>query len=122
MSALYLPVQAVFGDLHWAFSFFSLLLGLFGFLMWSAAPQAKEHTTRLRQSGRPGVTEIIVAERIDPADGSADSFVRTLRISGADVPSFEAAYRGDYEERFQVGARFSAVVDPSETSFTLRRL
>ncbi|MER6961284.1 MULTISPECIES: hypothetical protein [unclassified Streptomyces] len=42
-----------------------------------------------------------MAERIDPADGSADSSVRTLRISGADVLSIDATHKSDRGERFQ---------------------
>ncbi|MFD5895162.1 hypothetical protein [Streptomyces sp. NPDC060366] len=118
-SAPVLPALAVFGDLHWAWSFFSLLMVLSGSVIWSDTAEAKADTARLRQSGRPAVAEIIAAERVDPGDGSADISVLTLRISGADVPAFEAAYRCDHEDRFRVGASFEAVVDPSDNLFTL---
>ncbi|MCX5346006.1 hypothetical protein [Streptomyces atratus] len=118
--ALALPAETVFGDLYWAWSLFSLLLGLIGLLMWFQAVQTKEDTTRLQQSGRPAIAEITAAERGVPADGSADNSVLSLRISGADVPSFDAIYRCNHQERFQVGARFTAVVDPSDNLFTLR--
>ncbi|MEV0775106.1 hypothetical protein [Streptomyces sp. NPDC050428] len=114
-----LPALAVFGDLHWAWSFFSLLMVLSGSVIWSDVAEAKADTARLRQSGRPAVAKIIAAKRVDPEDGSADISVLTLRISGTDVPSFEATYRCDHEERFRVGASFKAVVDPSDNLFTL---
>lgn len=122
VAALVLPAQTIFGDLHWAWSLFSLLLLPFGLLIWSQSGQAKKDTERLRQSGRPATAEILAAERDVPADGSADTSVLTLRISGVDVPSFDATYRCNYEERFQVGARVPAVVDPADNLFTLRRV
>lgn len=117
-----LPVLAVLGELHWAWSFFSLLMVLGGFAVWSEAVRTKEDTARLRKSGRPAVAKVIAAKRVDPGDGSADLSVLTLRIGGADVPPFEAAYNCDHDERFRAGASFKAVVDPSDNLFTLRPL
>lgn len=117
-----LPALAVFDGLHWAWSFFSLLMVLSGLVIWSDAIKTKEDTARLRKSGRPAVAKIIDAKRVDPGDGSADTSVLTLRISGADVPSFEATYQCDHDERFRAGASFKAVVDPSDNLFTLRPL
>ncbi|MFK0318051.1 hypothetical protein OG693_21440 [Streptomyces sp. NBC_01259] len=37
-------------------------------------------------------------------------------------PPSEAGYPCDQEERYRVGARFKAVVDPSDNLFTLRPL
>lgn len=122
LSAPVLPALAVFGDLHWAWSLFSLLMVCCGLAIWSEAVKTKKDTARLRRSGRPAVAEIITAKQVDPGDGSADISVLTLRIRGAGVPSFEAAYRCDYDERFRAGASFKAVVDPSDNLFTLRPL
>ncbi|MFJ4903267.1 MULTISPECIES: hypothetical protein [unclassified Streptomyces] len=38
------------------------------------------------------------------------------------TPPFEAGYPCDHEERYRVGARFKAVVDPSDNPFTLKPL
>lgn len=116
------PILAVFDGLHWAWSFFSLLMILSGLAIWSEAVRTKKDTARLRESGRPAVAQIITAERIDPGDGSADVSVLTVRITGPDVPAFEGTYSCDYDERFRPGSHFKAVVDPSDNLFTLRPL
>lgn len=117
-----LPALAVFDGLHWAWSFFSLLMILSGLAIWSEAVKTKEDTARLRKSGRPAVAQIINAKRVDPGDGSPDLSILTVRISGTDVPPFEATYHCDHDERFRAGASFKAVVDPSDNLFTLRPL
>lgn len=122
VGALVLPALSVFGTLPWAWSLFSPLLVLTGLLVWAEAVRTRQDTSRLRQSGRPAVAEVVAAERTDPGDGSPDVAVLTLRISGADVPSFGATYRCDHDARFKAGARFLAVVDPSDNLFTLRPL
>lgn len=122
LSAPVLPALAVFDGLHWAWSFFSPLMILSGLAIWSEAVKTKKDTARLRRSGRPAVAEIITAEQVDPGDGSADVSVLTVRITGPDVPPFEAPYSCDYDERFRAGAHFKAVVDPSDNLFTLRPL
>lgn len=116
------PALALLGDLHWAWSFFSPLMVLSGCAIWSEAVKTKKDTARLRQSGRPAVAEVITTKRVDPGDGSADISVLTLRISGAGVPTFDAPYQCDHDERFRARRRFRAVVDPSDNLFTLRPL
>ena len=56
------------------------------------------------------------------ADGSADVAHMQLRISGDDVPEFRARYKETHDKAHLVGARFNAVVDPSDNLFTLRPL
>lgn len=43
----------------------------------------------------------------------------SLRISGEDVPPFDATYRVRHRPEHRVGARFEAVVDPTDNLFGL---
>ncbi|WUH92123.1 hypothetical protein OG900_19755 [Streptomyces sp. NBC_00433] len=119
---LVLPALALFGDLAWTWSLFLLLTTPLGFVMWWEADDAKDDTVRLQRSGRRARAELVRLERVDPGDGSPDVAVMRLRISGEGVPDFEATYRCDHEDRFTVGTRFVAVVDPSDNLFTLKPL
>lgn len=93
-----------------------------GFVLWSDAAEHREDTERLLRSGRPAIAEIVGVELVDPGDGSADVAVLRLRISGDDVPAFEATYRGDAQPEFRSGVRLRATVDPADNLFTVRRL
>jgi hypothetical protein len=48
-----------------------------------------------------------------------DTSVLSLRISGHAVPPFDATYRGRHRPEDRVGARFEAVVDPTDNLFAL---
>jgi len=102
---------------------FVLLMGLLGSWMWYEANRARDDTERLLRAGRDAIAEVIDLEVTDPGDGSHDVTRLQLRISGEDVPEFRAVYRDDHDEQaYVVGARFKAVVDPSDNLFTLRPL
>lgn len=106
----------------WAAVLFVIVLLPLGFAIWSDAAEHREDTERLLRAGRPAVAEVIDLELVDPGDGSADVAVLQLRISGEDVPPFEATYRGDKDPALRPGARLYATVDPADNLFTLRRL
>lgn len=100
-----------------------ILMGLLGFVMWYEADEARADTERLLRNGRDAIAEIIDLEVTDPGDGSSDVARLQLRISGEDVPEFRAVYRDDHDTKaYVVGARFKAVVDPSDNLFTLKPL
>lgn len=100
-----------------------LLMGLIGFVMWFEAAEASADTERLLHDGRDAVAEILDLEVTDPGDGSHDIARLQLRISGDQVPEFHAVYRDDHDKNAHVvGARFRAVVDPSDNLFTLKPL
>ncbi|KQV76172.1 hypothetical protein ASC61_14830 [Aeromicrobium sp. Root344] len=101
---------------------FVLVMGLLGSWIWYEADQARDDTRRLRRDGRDAIAEILDLEVTDPGDGSADVARMQLRISGEDVPGFRAVYRDDHDKAYVVGAKFNAVVDPSDNLFTLRPL
>lgn len=106
----------------WAAVLVVVVLLPLGFAIWSDAGEHREDTERLLRAGRPAVAEVIDLELVDPGDGSADVAVLSLRISGDEVPSFEATYRGDADPDFRPGARLYATVDPADNLFTLRPL
>lgn len=93
-----------------------------GFVIWSDAAEHKADTERLLREGRPAIAEIIDVEVVRPDEDSADVHVLTLRISGDDVPPFEARYRCPLEKRNVVGVRLHATVDPADNLFTLQPL
>jgi hypothetical protein len=102
---------------------FVLLMGLLGLVLWFEASSARADTERLLRDGRDAVAEILDVEVTDPGDGSADVARMQLRISGDDVPEFRAVYKETHDTKaYVVGARFNAVVDPSDNLFTLRPL
>jgi hypothetical protein len=127
---LFLPAYMILGDLDWrwwqialAQIGITLLMLLLGLLMWSEASETKADTERLLRDGRDAVAEIVGLEVSDPGDGSRDVARLELRISGDDVPEFQAVYRTDHDKKmYRVGARFKAVVDPTDNLFTLRQL
>ncbi|MGW8850787.1 hypothetical protein ACWGNE_23800 [Streptomyces xiamenensis] len=100
----------------------SLLLLLLGLTIWSSAAEQKLDTERLLRSGRPAVAEVLGVEVNEDSEGVPNIAVLELRISGTDVPEFVASYRTDHAPHFRTGARFHAVVDPSDNLFTLRPL
>jgi hypothetical protein len=99
-----------------------LVLAPLGFTIWFEAGQRKLDGARLRTTGRPAVAELLKVGFEDQHDGSAELAKLRLRISGADVPAFEANYRCDREPVYQVGVRWKATVDPADNLFTLRVL
>ncbi|KAA1399822.1 hypothetical protein [Aeromicrobium ginsengisoli] len=102
---------------------FVLVMGLLGAWMWFEANQARDDTERLLRGGHDATAEILGLEVTDPGDGSNDVARLQLRISGKDVPEFRAVNRDDHDKKaYVVGARFKAVVDPSDNLFTLRPL
>ena len=101
---------------------FVVLMGLLGLVLWFEAGGAAADTERLLRDGRDAVAEIVDIEVIDPGDGSADVAHMQLRISGDDVPEFRAVCKETHDKTYVVGARFNAVVDPSDNLFTLRPL
>lgn len=127
---LFLPAMAVFGEIDW--SWWQLALGqigltllmlLVGGWMWSEAKAEKSDTERLQRVGLEAVAEVIGVDITDPGDGSADIARVELQIASDGVPPFQAIYRTDQEiKRYVVGARFKAVVDPSDNLFTLKPL
>jgi hypothetical protein len=127
---LFFPAMLVFDqvDLPWWGAALSviglgLLMSLVGFVMWFEAGEARADTERLRRHGRDAIAEIVDLEVTDPGDGSNDVARLQLRISGDDVPEFRAVYRDDHDKNaYKIGARFKAVVDPSDNLFTLRIL
>lgn len=127
---LFFPAMLLFGqiDMPWWGATLStigvgLLMALLGFVMWHEADEASADTERLRRDGRDATAEIINLEVTDPGDGSNDVARLQLRISGEDVPEFDAVYREDHDQKAHVvGARFKAVVDPSDNLFTLKPL
>jgi hypothetical protein len=97
-----------------------LLMWLLGFVLWNHAGEARADTERLLRNGRDAIAEILDLEVTDPGDGSNDVARLQLRIAGDEVPEFRAVYRDDHDkEAYVVGARFKAVVDPSDNLFTL---
>ena len=106
----------------WAAVLALVVLLPLGFAIWHDAAEHREDTERLLRDGRPAVAEVIDLELVDPGDGSADVAVVRLRISGTEVPAFEATYRGDAEPSLRPGARLHATVDPADNLFTLRPL
>ncbi len=124
LCALVVPAVWYSGDFDW--SWWAVLAGIGGLLvtalvgasMWSEANRAEADTTRLRQAGRPAVAEIVGMDVVYPDDGPETSVLR-LRISGDDIPAFDATYRCEHEPGHRVGAHFTAVVDPSDNLFTL---
>lgn len=101
----------------------ALLMLVIGCVAWFSASEAKADTERLRRAGVPAVAEILSIEVIDPGDGSCDVSRMDLRIAGDGVPSFEAVCRMDHDKKtHRVGARFKAIVDPSDNLFTLQQL
>jgi hypothetical protein len=109
----------------WAGVLVELALLLFilplGLVLWSDAAEHKADTERLLRNGRPAVAEVLELELIDH-DDSGDVAILRLRISGDDVPPFEATYRGNSAPEFRAGARLYATVDPVDNLFTLRHL
>ncbi|MFT7837872.1 hypothetical protein Q5530_17185 [Saccharothrix sp. BKS2] len=99
-----------------------LLILPIGIALWFDADQHREDTGRLLRAGRPAVAEVVELELVDPGDGSADTAVLRLRISGDDVPPFEATYRGSADPEFRPGALLHATVDPADNLFVLRNL
>lgn len=86
--------------------------------MWATANRAAADTARLRQAGRPAIAEVVGAEVVHQEEGP-DTSVLSLRVSGVDVPPFEATYRSRHRPDHRVGARFEAVVDPTDNLFAL---
>lgn len=128
ISVLLVPFLLVLGELKWEWWLLLieilvvLILVPLGFAIWDDAGQEKVDTKRLRESGRQAVAEVVAVELIDNHDDDVETAVLSLRISGDGVPLFEATYRCPKERRFQVGARFIAIVDPSDNLFTLKQL
>lgn len=110
----------------WACALIEVLLLVFilplGFAIWFDADEHKSDTERLLRAGRPAVAEVIGLELVSPGDDSADVAVLRLRISGDDVPPFEATHRGSTDPEHRVGALLHATVDPTDNLFTLKRL
>lgn len=99
-----------------------LILLLVGALIWSIAVEARHDTERLKRAGRVAVAEVLSVEVIDPGDGSSDIARMELTISGEGVPSFPAICRMDYDKHaHREGAKFTAIVDPSDNLFTLQQ-
>jgi hypothetical protein len=125
-SALPLVMTVAEGMPWWAAVLVELLLLVtivpLGFVLWSDAAEHREHTERLRRSGRPAVAEITDVEHVDPGDDTGNVVVLRLRISGDGVPPFAATYRGRPDEEYRPGGRLYATVDPADNLFTLRRL
>ncbi|GAA1288566.1 hypothetical protein GCM10009634_38690 [Saccharothrix xinjiangensis] len=93
-----------------------------GFVLWFDAGEHKRDTERLLRDGRPAVAEVVEVELVDPGDGDSEVAVLRLRISGDDVPPFEATHRGSAEPEFRLGALLYATVDPTDNLFALKRL
>ncbi len=93
-----------------------------GFAIWSDAAEHKVDTERLLRNGRPAVAEVVELERTDVGDEGGEVLVLSLRISGDDVPPFEATYRGRPDRAFRVGARLYATVVPADYLFSLGHL
>ena len=87
--------------------------------LWATANRAEADTARLRHAGRPAIAEVVGVEVVHQEEGP-DSSVLSLRISGDDVPPFDATYRGRRRPDHRVGARFDAVVDPTDNLFALK--
>ncbi|KRC63356.1 hypothetical protein ASE12_00435 [Aeromicrobium sp. Root236] len=126
---LFWPARLVFGQVEqswWLATLtilgFVVLMGLLGLVLWFEAASAAADTERLLRDGRDAVAEILDVEVTDPGDGSADVARMQLRISGDDVPEFQAVCKETHDKAYVVGARFNAVVDPSDNLFTLRPL
>ncbi|MEU4448667.1 hypothetical protein AB0K14_39865 [Actinosynnema sp. NPDC050801] len=112
-------------DLDWAWwalvamAIAMLIVTALGVDMWTTANQAEADTARLRQAGRPAIAEVVGVEVVDHEEGPTTS-VLSLRISGDDVRPFDATYRGRHRPEHRVGARFDAVVDPTDNLFSLK--
>ncbi|MCC8244677.1 hypothetical protein [Saccharothrix luteola] len=95
-----------------------VVLAALGGDMWATANRAEADTARLRQAGRPAIAEVVGLEVVHQEEGP-DTSVLSLRIGGDDVPPFDATYRGRHRPDHRVGARFDAVVDPTDNLFAL---
>jgi hypothetical protein len=124
-SPLALPAVAIFGELDlawWAVALIELgavIMAFLGLWAWFEANRAKADLARLRHAGRPAVAEILKVEVTDPGDGTAPVATLSLRISGTDVPPFEAEYCTTAHPRFAAGTHLDAIVDPADNLFTL---
>jgi hypothetical protein len=94
------------------------VLAAIGAEMWATANRAEADTARLRQAGRSAIAEVVAVEVVHQEEGP-DTSVLSLRISGDAVPPFDATYRGRHRPDHRVGARFDAVVDPTDNLFAL---
>ncbi|XVS66148.1 hypothetical protein ACQPYE_08855 [Actinosynnema sp. CA-299493] len=96
-----------------------LVVAALGGVMWGRANQARADTARLRQAGRPAIAEVVGVEVVHQEEGP-DTSVLSLRVGGDDVPPFDATYRVRHRPDHRVGARFEAVVDPTDNLFALK--
>lgn len=125
----FFPAMVLTGEIDmswWGSALVSAGLGLImllvGALVWSIAAEARHDTERLQRAGRVAVAEVLSVEVIDPGDGSSDIARMELTISGEGVPSFPAICRMDYDKHaHREGAKFVAIVDPSDNLFTLQQ-
>lgn len=125
----FFPAMVLTGEIDmswWGAALISAGLGLImllvGALVWSIAAEARHDTERLKKFGRAAVAEVLALEVSDPGDGSCDIARMELMISGEGVPSFPAICRMDYDKHaHHEGARFRALVDPSDNLFTLQQ-
>jgi hypothetical protein len=124
---LLVPAMAVFGEIEWSWwqlalaqILFTVVMLVVGFWAWFEADEAAADTKRLQRDGRDAIAEIIDLDVTDPGDGSHDVARLQLKISGEDVPEFHAVHRDAHDKKtYVIGARFKAVVDPSDNLFTL---
>ncbi|MER5266060.1 hypothetical protein ABTZ99_28630 [Actinosynnema sp. NPDC002837] len=63
---------------------------------------------------------VVVGLEVVHQEEGPDTSVLGLRISGDDVPPFDATYRGRHRPDHRVGAGFDAVVDPPDDLFALK--
>lgn len=125
--ALFGPVLAAFGYAEDGTDSLQLYVGgvltlIFtpvGIGTWTGTTRARRRLLRLDAVGLPATAKILTAR----GDGGEDERLdMLLRISGPDVPPFEAQYRCSMNPSFTPGRLLTAVVDPDDGTFLIREV
>ena len=95
----------------------SLVLVPTGIGLWRGTSRAKRRLLWLDEVGLPATAAILAVEE---GGGDDNPLSLTVRVSGPDVPAFEAVLRTGYRPDLKPGRELTAVVDPGDRTFLIR--
>ncbi|PJJ63275.1 hypothetical protein [Compostimonas suwonensis] len=96
-----------------------VVIGGLGLASMVSTARMQRRVERLSQRGRPAVAEVVASKPIPL--GEETGIEVTLRVSGAEVPSFQMTHRGMPGQVDRLGQRFPVLVDPADGAYLLVR-